>query len=512
LTTAYLNPRRPLINLLIKAVIILITLTLAVPPVPWIPKAEASDWAISGGHYFSQAGGYAVVNKDGVPFWNEYQRLGGVQAVGYPISQRFYWDGFVVQAMQRVVFQWRPEVGQVYFLNVFDLMSQAGKDEWLEAARQTPRPLPDGIDAGKSWDRVVRERLALLNTNPAIRNMYYSVVGDPVVMNGLPTSQVMDMGNNYTLRAQRVVIQQWKENVPWAAAGQVTVALGGSIAAEAGLIPSSALTAESSTAPAPPSPAVAAPQASAQAMDIINAYRAAAGVAPANFNQQLAQAAGSHVAYYDANRGDSSLAGMGLHNETSGRAGFSGPSFADRARAAGYSGGTVTENAGFGGVNRAIEWYMNTVNHRLPLIHPSALDMGYAESASSGFNIIDVGVRRDKLSTPLPSVYPGDGAYGVPTAWDGGESPDPAPGLPRPLGYPITVAFGVYQKVEWGNIELRGPSGESVAINTPRKDWMRAVAIIPHRPLAPNSTYTAVVETTVDGKPAKKEWRFTTGG
>lgn len=498
-------------NLLIKALTIMIALTLAIPPAPWIPKAQAADWSIPGGHYFSQTGGYAVVNTDGVPFWNEYQRLGGIQAVGYPISQRFYWDGFVVQAMQRVVFQWRPEAGQVYFLNVFDLMSQAGKDEWLEVVRQTPRPLDDSFDAGKSWDQIVQGRLALLNANPAIRNAYYGVVGDPVVMNGLPTSPVVDMGNNYTLRAQRVVIQQWKENVPWAAAGQVTVALGGSIAAEAGLIPVNILKPETATSPAPASP-VSVPQTSNQAMDIINAYRAAAGVQPANLSQQLTQAAGNHVAYYDANRGDSSLAGMGLHSETSGRPGFTGASFADRARAAGYSSGTVTENAGFGGLARAIEWNMNTVNHRLPLIHPSALDMGYAESPSSGFNIIDVGVRRDKLSTPLPSVYPGDGAYGVPTSWDGGESPDPAPGLPRPLGYPITVAFAVYQKVEWGNIELRGPSGEPVAISTPRKDWMRAVAIIPHSPLAPNSTYTAIVEATVDGKPLKKEWRFTTGG
>jgi hypothetical protein len=34
------------------------------------------------------------------------------------------------------------------------------------------------------------------------------------------------------------VFQEWKEDVPWAKAGQVTVALGGDIAKEAGILPS----------------------------------------------------------------------------------------------------------------------------------------------------------------------------------------------------------------------------------------------------------------------------------
>jgi hypothetical protein len=36
------------------------------------------------------------------------------------------------------------------------------------------------------------------------------------------------------------VLQQWKQDVPWAKAGQVTVALGGDIAKEVGLVPASA--------------------------------------------------------------------------------------------------------------------------------------------------------------------------------------------------------------------------------------------------------------------------------
>src|SRR5204863_7455853 len=139
----------------------------------------------------------------------------------------------------------------------------------------------------------------------------------------------------------------------------------------------------------------------------------------------------------------------------------------------------------------AVDWYMNSVNHRLPLIHPGALDMGIAVSESSGFNIIQVGVRRDPSGAGSPSVYPADGATGVPTTWDGSEAPDPAPGIPRPLGSPITIAFGVNQRVEWRGAELRDSDGGLLDVSATPKEWMRALAIIPHRPLDASQTYTA---------------------
>lgn len=179
---------------------------------------------------------YSVSDEGGIAFLSEFERLGGVQAVGYPASRRFQWEGFTVQVFQRVVFQWRPESTSVVFVNVFDRLHELGKDEWLREARQTPpaRPFPD---AGKSWDQVVQQRLAVMDAHPAIRAKYFSAVGDPVQANGLPVSDVVDMGDALVLRAQRVVLQQWQKDVPWAKAGDVTVALGGDIAKEAGIFP-----------------------------------------------------------------------------------------------------------------------------------------------------------------------------------------------------------------------------------------------------------------------------------
>jgi hypothetical protein len=216
------------------------------------PTARAAelDRAVPAGRWYSQTArpgelGFALVDDEQARFWTEFQRLGGIAALGYPVSRRFRMDGFVIQATQRVLMQWRPESGSVAFVNVFDRLHDLGHDDWLLAARQTPRP--GGFDdRGKGWDEVVRTRLAPLDERPAIRAAYFAAVGDPVQANGLPTSPPTDMGNHRALRAQRVVFQEWKEDVPWAKKGQVTVALGGDIAKELGLVPPSA------SAPLPP--------------------------------------------------------------------------------------------------------------------------------------------------------------------------------------------------------------------------------------------------------------------
>jgi uncharacterized protein YkwD len=260
----------------------------------------------------------------------------------------------------------------------------------------------------------------------------------------------------------------------------------------------------------PPVAEVPAEPAEPSGLALINAYRAAAGAPPASIHPALQRSAEGHVAYYEANPNNPSFNGMGLHMQEPERPGFTGKTMGERAKNAGYGSGSVTENAGFGTIESAVQWAINTVNHRLPLIHPSAVDMGYAVSGGNGFGIVDVGLRREKLKVSLPSVFPAEGATDIPTSWDGGETPNPAPGIARPLGYPITVAFGVYQRVEWKELLLLSPNWEPLPISTPFTDWMRAAAIVPHKPLLRGQTYTAIVEAIVDGATVRKEWQFTT--
>lgn len=216
------------------------------PPPP--PASGAENWNIPGGHFFTQTangqGGFSVIDDGQARFWSEFQRLGGLQTVGYPISRRYQQDGFTTQAFQKLILQWRPEVGQAWPVNVFDELSKAGFDNRLLNRRQTPLPLPSHFDpVGASWPQIVNGRQALLNGSSAIRSRYFSV-SDPLTVFGLPTSRMEDMGNHIAIRTQRAVFQQWKEAVPWAAAGQVTIANGGSIAQELDSLPSSALVPE----------------------------------------------------------------------------------------------------------------------------------------------------------------------------------------------------------------------------------------------------------------------------
>ncbi len=214
-----------------------------------LTTAPPLDFALPNGRFFTQTNGnplgmgtngFAVVNTRPfvvpVRFFDEFQRLGGVPLIGFPISQPFVLDGFVTQVFQKAVFQWRPEVDRVFFVNVFDVLHDRGFDDFLFAFRSTPRQLDPSFDAGKTLAQVIADRLALLNANAAIRATYFSV-DDPLLRFGLPTSRVEDMGNHFAIRLQRAVLQQWKVDVPWARAGQVTIANGGAIGVEAGLFP-----------------------------------------------------------------------------------------------------------------------------------------------------------------------------------------------------------------------------------------------------------------------------------
>jgi len=216
------------------------------------------DWAVLDGHFFTQtnglpigtsARGFAVTNQGGALFWQKFQELGGVEALGYPVSRRFVWRGRPTQVFQRGVMQWDQTSKQVLLLNTLDVLSDAGKDEWLRRRHATPVPLPVDFDKGKQWPRIVNDRLALLKANPAI-DSYFRQAPDPVSLYGLPTSKPEDFGDHITVRFQRAVIREWKVDWMGFKAGELTVESIGEWAIEAGLFPSETLMPE----PAPSLP------------------------------------------------------------------------------------------------------------------------------------------------------------------------------------------------------------------------------------------------------------------
>ena len=217
------------------------------------PPQRGADYDIAGGHFFTQTNGrkdaptgFAVTDADNIPFWTGFNRLGGVDVLGYPVSRRFEMDGFVVQAFQKSVLQWRPEQKSFAFLNTFDVLHDRGRDDWLQVYRQTPPPLDTAPDAGLAWDRVVARHLGLLDKVPPPLKAQFLADADWLDHYGLPVS-TQDAGNSVVVRAQRATLQYWTEAVPWAAKGSVTVANGGDLAKEAGVFPWLAVTPENAS-------------------------------------------------------------------------------------------------------------------------------------------------------------------------------------------------------------------------------------------------------------------------
>ena len=84
--------------------------------------------------------GFRITDENGVNFASEFERLGGVEALGYPISRRFEWDSFTTQATQKAVLQWHPQTNRAALINLLDAFSDAGLDPWLEQHAQVPPP------------------------------------------------------------------------------------------------------------------------------------------------------------------------------------------------------------------------------------------------------------------------------------------------------------------------------------------------------------------------------------
>ena len=214
------------------------------------PDAPVPEAAVAGGRFYSQAGGgaggFAIVDDADAAFWTAFQSFGGVAALGYPASRRFARSGFLYQATQASLLQHDPASGEVRLANVFDMLSAAGLDAWLEAFRQIP-PSRDWVgDQELPWSEILARHLAILEPYPALLARFRAVP-DWMRRYGLPMG-VHELPSVVVVRGQRTAFQLWKTDVPWAAAGTVTIVLAGDLAKEAGLVPAAAQLPE----PAPP--------------------------------------------------------------------------------------------------------------------------------------------------------------------------------------------------------------------------------------------------------------------
>jgi len=114
----------------------------------WFYTQEACRWAPITGVGPPRRRGYSVVDDDKGNFWTEFRRYGGVDVLGYPVSQPYHYPvgavgGYWYQAFERGILQYRPEAGRADMANAFEQFTEVGLDTTLQAFGI---PAPQGLD------------------------------------------------------------------------------------------------------------------------------------------------------------------------------------------------------------------------------------------------------------------------------------------------------------------------------------------------------------------------------
>ena len=216
---------------------LILGLAMAWPGVPFdvfsrpnLGRARGVEAASLAAARFYPQTGFFLRNLDGVNFLSEFDRLGGVEMLGYPVSRVFEAGGFLYQAFQRGVLQWRPPSNGAVLVNVMDELHNSGKDDWL-LSKGVPRHFSADDGSGGSLNRAREIRLSWL-TDPKIRQAY-SRNPDPLGFYGLPTSKPEQYGPFIAQRFQRGVLQLWVEDVrDMPRPGEVVGVLVGDVAKE----------------------------------------------------------------------------------------------------------------------------------------------------------------------------------------------------------------------------------------------------------------------------------------
>ncbi|HLO02201.1 MAG TPA: S-layer homology domain-containing protein [Symbiobacteriaceae bacterium] len=248
----------------------------------------------------------------------------------------------------------------------------------------------------------------------------------------------------------------------------------------------------------------------------LNQIRRSLALPLVTISDDLSAAARSHAAYLLQNP---SQYESNAHAEVAGRPGFTGASGSERAAYWGWLGASAEVIAPGGRAEDAIDGWLATLYHRLPLIQPGTRSVGYgwAGAAQEGYNVLVAGPTEGESDLV---AWPFDGMKEVPPEWDGLETPDPLTrfGVSGPVGYPITLTWGgPISGLRLTEASLVGPEGEVPILRYDPfidEDLTDTVAVIPRAPLQPFTTYSVRLAGWIDhgdGRTAfTKAWSFTT--
>ncbi len=177
----------------------------------------------------------------------------------------------------------------------------------------------------------------------------------------------------------------------------------------------------------------------------------------------------------------------------------------------------------------SIDGWMGTFYHRLPLIDPGVLRLGWGNEDI--YWVMDMGSLAAPYDKPYTVVWPYEGQKDVPTAFLGNEYPDPVPRKGEQVveqdefGYPITIqtnpvdergeVVDITMKLMDGDKEVEcyfsSPSNPSNPESAPGGAW----CLIPKKALKPKTEYRVIADWHNSNKKTTStakhmEWTFKT--
>jgi cysteine-rich repeat protein len=252
-----------------------------------------------------------------------------------------------------------------------------------------------------------------------------------------------------------------------------------------------------------------------EAFHAVNVIRARVGLPGQQLSAQLDQAAQAHANYHSINGDDTG----NPHTENVNSSGFTGVQFFNRTTAAGFNGNAFFEvMAFFNSPQPAVDIWLNSVFHRVPLIHPNATQMGYGGASGVGgsADVIDFGSGASEDASQIV-LFPPPNATGIERSFDTrfeGPNPPNPPGGGTVTGPIVSILSDDALVVTVAQLFDGNTSLPVTIINSSTSGvgafMSGTVAYYATGPAPSGKTFRAHVEGTIGGQTFTRDWTFTT--
>jgi uncharacterized protein YkwD len=248
---------------------------------------------------------------------------------------------------------------------------------------------------------------------------------------------------------------------------------------------------------------------------LVDRYRAAAGLPPVTLDPKLSKGCMEHAEYMRLNKDTEAMYGLNAHTQR--------PNLPGASAAGAACGKAADLFPGVSDLEVAVEGWMAGLYHRRPIMAPplAKIGVGYSKlpdgSYMAALMFVDGNeVTAGAIDAKWPVAYPADKQTDIPLDF-GNEVPNPIPGGGR-AGYPITIQFPPFDKVTGVTAKLTS-NGKDIPfyLSDPEHPATTfgqygVVCLIPKLPLSPSTRYEVQVSASWKTKNGQWKWSFTTLG